>query len=148
MEETKRDYLAIIRKHGFGDDAYIDIKEENMILRECVDLGGVPLESAQAVLKEVCDERNYVLESEVRKKVAASLRAALGDDGKIDRAEFEEAVRVAIHAARGRIYEHESKRLVIDMIERGEAPVKTGFLSDWFKKAKREVEEAEEEAGG
>ena len=138
VEEFRNQFQRIIDRRGFGDDKYIDSNEEREIVKDCVDIG-IPLESAQAVLLEVCRKRGYVLETNLMKKVNASLQASLGDDGKIDQEEFGEAVAICVQEARGRVDEAYCKRLVIRMIERGEAPVKTGFFSDWFKKIKKEV---------
>lgn len=138
IEEFKKQFQQIIRRRNFDSDGFIDVQEERDVLRDCLEIG-IPEESAQAVLHELCQSRSWVLESAVRKIVALSLRKSLGDDGKIDEEEFNEAVSIAAQASNGRCDDAACKRIVIDMMDKGEAPVKTGLFGGWYKRVKKEV---------
>ncbi|ADV62052.1 hypothetical protein Isop_1467 [Isosphaera pallida ATCC 43644] len=138
VEEYKTQFKRIIQRRGYGSDKYIDSREEADILRDCVN-EGIPLESAQAVLREVCHEQGHLLETDIKAKVNMTLKASLSNDGKIDEEEFIQAVRVAMTACKNLQDEIYCKRLVARMIEDGEAPIKKGFLSNWFNRVKKEV---------
>ena len=138
VEEFKTQFKRIIQRRGYGADKYIDTREEADVLRDCVD-EGIPLESARSVLREICAEQGHLLESDIKAKINMTLKASLSNDGKIDEEEFIQAVRVAVASCKNLQDETYCKRLVAQMIEDGEAPIKKGFLSNWFNKVKKEV---------
>lgn len=138
MEEVKRRFVNEIKLRAY-DDKYIDRNEEKEILQTAIQMG-VSIDSARAALAQVCDENDYVMESRLIQQIKDQLQAALGDDGRIDRKEFDMIVNTAKNAAKGRKNERELQRMVITVMEEtGQTQVKRGWFSDWYSSLKREL---------
>jgi uncharacterized membrane protein YheB (UPF0754 family) len=138
MEEVKRRFVNEIKLRAY-DDKYIDRNEEKEILQTAIQMG-VSIDSARAALAQVCDENDYVMESRLIQQIKDQLQAALGDDGRIDRKEFDMIVNTAKNAAKGRKNERELQRMVITVMEdTGQTQVKRGWFSDWYSSLKREL---------
>ncbi|MCX8138809.1 MAG: hypothetical protein N3E46_03905 [Gemmataceae bacterium] len=138
MEEVKRRFVNEIKLRAY-DDKYIDRNEEKEILQTAIQLG-VSIDSARAALAQVCDENDFVMESRLIQQIKDQLQAALGDDGRIDRKEFDMIVNTAKNAAKGRKNERELQRMVITVMEEtGQTQVKRGWFSDWYTSLKREL---------
>jgi hypothetical protein len=120
------------------DDHYIDRTEEREILQIAVAVG-VELDPARQALARVCLEQGYVLESDVVASIKSAVEAAAREK-KIDRTAFEGLVDRAKFASGGKRGDREARRLVIAaMEETGHTRVKTGWFSDWYASAKREL---------
>jgi uncharacterized membrane protein YheB (UPF0754 family) len=138
MEEVKRRFVNEIKLRAY-DDKYIDRNEEKEILQTAIQMG-VSIDSARAALAQVCDENDYIMESRLIQQIKDQLQAALGDDGRIDRKEFDMIVNTAKNAAKGRKNERELQRMVITVMEEtGQTQVKRGWFSDWYSSLKREL---------
>ncbi|MBA2225658.1 hypothetical protein [Thermogemmata fonticola] len=138
MEEVKRRFVNEIKLRAY-DDKYIDRNEEKEILQTAIQMG-VNIDSARAALAQVCDENDYILESRLIQQIKDQLQAAMGDDGRIDRKEFDMIVNTAKNAVKGRKNERELQRMVITVMEdTGQTQVKRGWFSDWYSSLKREL---------
>jgi hypothetical protein len=101
---------------------------------------GVSIDSARAALAQVCDENDFVMESRLIQQIKDQLQAAMSDDGRIDRKEFDMIVNTVKNAAKGRKNERELQRMVISVMEEtGQTQVKRGWFSDWYSSLKREL---------
>lgn len=120
------------------DDHYIDRTEEREILQIAVAVG-VELDPARQALARICTEQGYVLESDVVSSVKAAVVAAAREK-KIDRAAFEGLVDKAKFAASGKRADRDARKLVIEVMEEtGNTRVKTGWFSDWYTSAKKDL---------
>jgi uncharacterized membrane protein YheB (UPF0754 family) len=138
MEEIKRRFVNEIKLRAY-DDKYIDRNEEKEILQTAIQMG-VSIDSARAALAQVCDENDYVMESRLIQQIKDQLQAAMSDDGRIDRKEFDMIVNTVKNAAKGRKNERELQRMVISVMEEtGQTQVKRGWFSDWYSSLKREL---------
>jgi len=138
MEEIKRRFVNEIKLRAY-DDKYIDRNEEKEILQTAIQMG-VSIDSARAALAQVCDENDFVMESRLIQQIKDQLQAAMSDDGRIDRKEFDMIVNTVKNAAKGRKNERELQRMVISVMEEtGQTQVKRGWFSDWYSSLKREL---------
>ncbi|MCS7022226.1 MAG: hypothetical protein NZ703_07170 [Gemmataceae bacterium] len=138
MEEIKRRFVNEIKLRAY-DDRYIDRNEEKEILQTAIQMG-VSIDSARAALAQVCDENDFVMESRLIQQIKDQLQAAMSDDGRIDRKEFDMIVNTVKNAAKGRKNERELQRMVISVMEdTGQTQVKRGWFSDWYSSLKREL---------
>lgn len=138
MDDVKRRFVNEIKLRAY-DDKYIDRNEEKEILQTAIQLG-VSIDSARAALAQVCDEHDYVMESRLIQQIKDQLQAALRDDGRIDRKEFDMIVNTINNAAKGRKNERELQRMVISVMEEtGQTQVKRGWFSDWYSSLKRDL---------
>lgn len=137
IEEVKKIFVNQIKLRAY-EDKFVDRKEEREILQAGIDMG-IALEKARAALIQVCDMNDYVLESEMIAKAKELLATFAGNDGKIDEKEFNDVVTVCRNAAKGRKNEVFCKKLVIEVLEKESAAVKTGFFSNWYTRVKQEV---------
>jgi hypothetical protein len=138
IDQIKDRFDNEIKLRGY-DDHYIDRNEEREILQIAIQLG-VNLESARSALAEVCVALGYVLESAVLKVVREQIEAAYGNDGKIDRQEFDQIVASARQAAQGKKTDRQIKTLIVHLMEDcGYNQVKTGWFKDWYAALKKEL---------
>ncbi|HEY2784468.1 MAG TPA: hypothetical protein VGJ05_05780 [Fimbriiglobus sp.] len=120
------------------DDHYIDRTEEREILQIAVAVG-VELDPARQTLARICADQGYVLESDVVASVRAAVEAAAREK-KIDKTTFEGLVDKAKFVAGGKKTDREARKLVIALMEEtAAARVKTGWFSDWYATAKKEL---------
>jgi hypothetical protein len=120
------------------DDHYIDRTEEREILQIAVAVG-LGLDPARQTLARICGEQGYVLESDVVASVKAAVEAAARDK-RIDRAAFEGLVDQAKFATGGKRTDRDLRKLVIAVMEEtGHTRVRTGWFTDWYATAKKEL---------
>jgi hypothetical protein len=120
------------------DDHYIDRTEEREILQIAVAVG-LGLDPARQTLTRICTENGYVMETDVIASVKTAVEAAAREK-KIDRVVFEGIVDKAKFAAGGKKGDRDLRKLVIAVMEEtGQTRVKTGWFSDWYAAAKREL---------
>jgi len=138
LDEIKRDLERDVLARGL-DDSYIDRDEEREILQIALQRG-LNLEASQQALRDVCAERDYVLESDVLKRIHADVLAGLGKDGKIDRREFERAVISAQVAAKNRKSDDDIRRWLVQYLdELGQHRIKTGLFRNWYWSMKKRL---------
>jgi hypothetical protein len=139
MEDLAKRFVNEIKLRG-RDDKYIDRKEEREILQIAIE-AGVSIENAAACLLQQCEASNFVLESEVVKKLAELLETFYEGDGKISEKEFNDAVTVAKKSTKGVKTERDCKRMVIEIMEeKNYNKIKhSAWFSDWYKNAKKDV---------
>jgi hypothetical protein len=120
------------------DDHYIDRTEEREILQIAVAVG-LGLDAARQSLARICGESGYVVESDVVASVKTAVESA-ARERRIDRAVFDGLVEKARFAAGGKKGDRDLRKLVIGVMEEtGHNRVKTGWFSDWYAAAKREL---------
>ena len=136
--EVRQRLLAEIERRALAD-RYIDRDEEREVLQFAVQVG-YGTDDARAELARVCGERGYVVESAVLGVIREQIAAAMADDGKIDRAEFERALHAAKAAMGGVKPDAEVKRLLVQMMEdTGTNRTKRGLFGNWYARLKREL---------
>lgn len=136
--EVRQRLAGVIDRRATGDD-YIDRDEEREILQFAVQMG-YGLDEARAELAVVCAERGYALETVVLEVIREQIEAAVRNDGKIDRHEFERAFRAAKVAVRGKKSDTDIKRMLVTMMEdTGNNRVKRGWFTDWYAAMKKEL---------
>ena len=73
-------------------------------------------------------------------KMKLQLQTFAGNDGKVDETEFNLLVQTMQTKVNGKITAMQVKKMVIEEMENsGLNKVKTGFFSNWYTKAKKEV---------
>ncbi len=138
IDDVKRRFVNEIKLRAY-DDKYIDREEEKEILQTAIQLG-VSIDSARAALAQVCDENDFVMESRLIEQIKNSINAAMSDDGRIDRKEFDMIVNTIKNAAKGRKNERELQKMVIQVMEEtGNNRVKSGWFSNWYTSLKRDL---------
>ena len=137
LAELKKNFIQQVKLRAY-DDQYVDKDEELEILKAALD-SGINLDSARGVLMQVCESENYVLESRVLSEIKDLIDTFAGNDGKIDQKEFTDAVTVAKKRTNGKKSELECKRMVLELIEEHRYTIKSGMMSNWYKKAKKDV---------
>lgn len=132
LEDLKYNLIEEVKLRGF-DDHYIDRTEEKEILKAAIGKG-LTLESALAVLRQVCGQVNYVLESELEQKAKEVLEQFANNDGHIDKKEFDDAVGIIHKAAKGCLSEQQCRIKAKDIILSQHWRVREGFLrgGSWF----------------
>jgi len=138
LDEIKQRFVNEIKLRAY-DDKYVDRNEEREILQIAVQLG-VGVDSARAALAQVCGANQYVLESGVLKLIQDQIEAAMGDDGKVDRQEFDTVYQTAALAMQGKKTERQIKTMIVQVMEdTGNTKVKTGWFSDWYAALKKDL---------
>ncbi|MDY3561016.1 hypothetical protein R5W23_002275 [Gemmata sp. JC673] len=137
-DDIKKRIVNEIKARAY-DDKYIDRNEEREIVLISAELG-VTVESALAALNQVCDEFGYVLESRVQKQIEDQLATAAGNDGKIDRREFDLIFGNVKRAMAGKKPDRDIKKMIVrTMDDTGHNKVRTGWFSDWYAALKKEL---------
>lgn len=138
VDDIKQRFEREIELRAY-DDQYIDRNEEREILEIALQLG-IGADAARGALSEVCAARNYVLESGVLKTMRSDIEAAVADDGKVDRGEFEHVFHHAKDGMKGKKTDREIKKMIVLVMEdTGHTQVKTGWFSDWYASLKKEL---------
>ena len=138
LDEIKKRFVNEIKLRAY-DDKYVDRDEEREILQIAVQLG-VGVDSARVALAQVCEQSQYVLESAVMKLITTQIEAAMGDDGKVDRQEFEIVYQSAALAMQGKKTERQVKTMIVQVMEdTGNNKVKKGWFSDWYAALKKDL---------
>ena len=137
-EDIRQRFINEIKLRAF-DDQYVDRGEEKEILQIAIGMS-VDIDTARMALVQACSMENYVLESEVIREMKLQLQTFAGNDGKVDETEFNLLVQMTQTKVNGKITAMQVKRMVIEEMESsGLNKVKTGFFSNWYTKAKKEV---------
>jgi hypothetical protein len=137
-DDIRQRFINEIKLRAF-DDQYVDRGEEKEILQIAISMN-VDLDTARMALVQACQMQGYVLESDMLTEMKTQLRAFSGNDGKIDEREFELILQTMQAKVNGKKNAIELKRMIIEEMEgSGLNNVKTGWLSNWYTKAKREV---------
>ena len=127
-----------IKARGY-DDNYIDRGEQREIIQIAIELGWT-LEDALAALTNVCRECSYVLESRLFKQIEEEIAKAVGDDGLVDRAEFDLILANVKRVVQGKKNDRELKKMLITVMEEsGNNRVKKGWFRDWYAALKSEL---------
>jgi hypothetical protein len=138
IEDIKRRFVDEIKLRAY-DDKYIDKGEEREILQIAIQQG-ISIDSARSALVQVCEHQGYVLESAVLAKAKNDIEAAYGNDGKIDRKEFDMIFASAKRAMLGKKNDVQIKRMLVEMMEdSGLNKIKTGWFSNWYADLKKEL---------
>lgn len=135
--ELKKQFVQQVKLRAY-DDKYVDKAEELEILKSALD-NGIGLDAARGVLMQVCETEGYVLESRVLAEVKDLIDTFAGNDGKIDEREFKDSVAMCKKRTEGKKTDLECKRMVLVLIDEHRLPVKTGMMSNWYKKARKDV---------
>jgi hypothetical protein len=138
VEDIKSRFVNEIKLRAY-DDRYIDKNEEREILQIAIQLG-VGIESARSALLQVCDDHGYVVESTVIKQIKEQLHQAAGNDGKVDRQEFDSIFSNIKKAVQGKKNDREVKRMIVQIMEdTGNNKVKRGWFTNWYGSLKRDL---------
>lgn len=131
-EDVKNRFVEYVKLQGF-DDQYIDRKEEKKILETAVK-NGLSVEEGLALLREVATQKGLVVERDAEERAKEVLERFAGNDGKVDKKEFADAVAIFKSTCKGRVPEPEiQKRLKAMMLGNGWQAKEGGlFGSKWF----------------
>lgn len=137
-EDIRQRFINEIKLRAF-DDQYVDRAEEKEILRIAISMN-VDLDTARMALVQACSMENYVLESAVLDEMKTQLQVFSGNDGKVDETEFNLLFQTMQAKVKGKITAKQVKRMIIEEMENsGMNKVQTGWFSNWYTKAKKEV---------
>jgi hypothetical protein len=138
LDAIKRRFADEIKLRAY-DDKYIDKNEEREILQIAIQQG-ISIDSARGALANICEHHGYVLESVVVRKVKDDIEAAMGNDGKIDKKEFDFIFAAAKKAFAGKKNDVQIKKTIVEIMEdTGMTKVKTGWFSNWYTDLKKEL---------
>jgi hypothetical protein len=133
--EIKTRFVNEIELRGY-DDKYIDRNEEREIIQIAIQLG-VGLDNAKLALAQVCEDRGYIIESEVAKQIRREIESA-GE--KVDRHEFQAIFENARKAVQGKKNDRDIQRMIVNVMEdSGHNRVKTGWFTNWYTNLKRDL---------
>ena len=136
-EETKKRFLQEIKLRGY-DDKYIDVAEEKEILKIALEAGS-DLDAARQAMLQICEKNDFIVESAILNKVRELIQTFVGNDGKLDEKEFNDTLSLCKRATAGKKTDRECKILVLRLIEEDGSKIKTGMMSNWYKKVRKEV---------
>jgi hypothetical protein len=138
-EDIKQRFVSEIELRGY-DDRYIDRNEEREILQIAIQLG-VGLENARLALNQVCEERGYLIESDIARQIRSDVEAAASVGGKVNRREFEAIFENMRKVMQGKKNDREIRKMIITVMEdTGNNRVKTGWFTNWYDNLKRDLE--------
>ncbi|MDY6991801.1 MAG: hypothetical protein SVR94_04230 [Pseudomonadota bacterium] len=131
-ENIKKQFVEFIKLQGF-DDQYIDRQEEKKILNVGVK-NGLSVEASLALITEIAQEQNLVLERDAEERVKTALEQAATNDGQVDKKEFEQAIELFRTATKGKLLDAElKKRAKQIMLDNGWKAKEGGlFGTKWF----------------
>lgn len=136
-EETKKRFLQEIKLRGY-DDKYIDVAEEKEILKIALEAGS-DLDAARQAMLQICEKNDFIVESAILNKVRELIQTFVGNDGKLDEKEFNDTLSLCKRATAGKKTDRECKILVLRLIDEDGSKIKTGMMSNWYKKVRKEV---------
>jgi len=136
-EETKKRFLQEIKLRGY-DDSYIDASEEKEILKIALDTGA-DLDAARQAMLQICEKNGFIVESAVLNKVRELIQTFVENDGKLDEREFNDTLSLCKRATGGKKTDRECKIMVLKLIEEDGSKIKTGLMTNWLKRVKKEV---------
>jgi len=115
------------------DDQYISRQEEKRILEVGVK-NGIGLEESLSLIRQVAADKGLVVERDAEEQAQAVLERAAGNDGKVDKKEFEEAVNLLKTATKGKLTEPEIKQRLKKIMENNAWKAKEGglFGTKWY----------------
>jgi hypothetical protein len=137
IDDIKKRFVNEIKLRAY-DDSYVDRNEEREILQIAIQFG-VSIDSARAALVQVCSECGYVLETNILRQIKDQIEAATGNDGMIDRNEFDAVFTAVRRSVDGKKTDRDVKRMIVQVIEDTGNKVKTGWFSDWYAALKKEL---------
>jgi Ca2+-binding EF-hand superfamily protein len=131
-EEVRKQFVDYIMLQVF-DDQYIDRTEEKKILQEGMGKG-VGIEEGLGIMRQVAQDKGFVLERDAEERAKDMLEAFATNDGKVDKKEFEDVVGLLKKQSKGKIPEAEMKRRLKKMMEDNGWKAKEGglFGSKWY----------------
>jgi len=131
-ENIKKQFIEFIKLQGF-DDQYIDRQEEKKVLNVGVK-NGLSIEESLALVREIAQEQNLVLERDAEERVKAALEQATTNDGQVDKKEFEQVIELFRTATKGKLLDAElKKRAKQIMLDNGWKAKEGGlFGTKWF----------------
>jgi hypothetical protein len=131
-EDVKKQFVNYIMLQVF-DDQYIDRKEEKKILEEGVGKG-LGVDEGLAIIRQVASEKGLALERDAEERAKEMLARFSGNDGKVDKKEFEDALAIYQSASKGKVSEPELKRRLKKMMEENGWKAKEGglFGTKWY----------------
>ncbi len=130
--DVKERLIEEVKLRAF-DDRYIDKEEEKDILQVAIQLG-VGVDQARNALKQVCDAHDYALESALDERALEMLQQFAGNDGVIDKKEFEDTVGIIFNASKQRLSQVKCQKKVKKIVLEQEFKIKQGLFSggNWF----------------
>jgi len=131
-EEVRKQFVDYIMLQVF-DDQYIDRTEEKKILEEGIKKG-VGVEEGLSIMRQVAQDKGFVLERDAEERAKDMLEAFATNDGKVDKKEFEDVVGIFKKHSKGKLPEHEMKKRLKKMMEDNGWKAKEGglFGSKWY----------------
>ena len=119
--DTIEQFIRQVEARAF-DDAYIDPREEQEIMKLAAEQEIPPLDAA-ALLRQACSRHQFALESEVRGMLTIVLEQFCANDGRIDCKEFTDAVAIGSRllqraAPRADIPLENVERIAVDIVLR------------------------------
>ncbi|MEK8018524.1 MAG: hypothetical protein VSS75_016765 [Candidatus Parabeggiatoa sp.] len=131
-EGVRKQFVDYIMLQVF-DDQYIDRTEEKKILEEGIKKG-VGVEEGLSIMRQVAQDKGFVLERDAEERAKDMLEAFATNDGKVDKKEFEDVVGIFKKHSKGKLPEHEMKKRLKKMMEDNGWKAKEGglFGSKWY----------------
>ncbi|HAI69138.1 MAG TPA: hypothetical protein DCM38_06845 [Gammaproteobacteria bacterium] len=131
-EGVRKQFVDYIMLQVF-DDQYIDRTEEKKILEEGIKKG-VGVEEGLSIMRQVAQDKGFVLERDAEERAKDMLEAFATNDGKVDKKEFEDVVGIFKKHSKGKLPEHEMKKRLKKMMADNGWKAKEGglFGSKWY----------------
>jgi hypothetical protein len=131
-DQIRKQFIEYIKSKAF-DDQYIDRVEEKKILEVGIK-NGISVDESLSLIRQVASQMGWVIERDAEDRAKEFLENATINDGKVDKKEFESAIKLFKTASKGKVTEPEIKKRLKKMMEDNGWKAKEGglFGSKWY----------------
>jgi hypothetical protein len=131
-DQIRKQFIEYIKSKAF-DDQYIDRVEEKKILEVGIK-NGISVDESLSLIRQVASQMGWVIERDAEDRAKEFLENATVNDGKVDKKEFESAIKLFKTASKGKVTEPEIKKRLKKMMEDNGWKAKEGglFGSKWY----------------
>jgi len=131
-QEAIKKFVEYIKLQVF-DDQYIDRVEERRILESGIK-DGIGVDKGLSIIREVAIENGWVVERLVEERAKEMLEQFAGNDGVVDKKEFDDAVGLFKKDSKGKVKEDDIKQRLKQIMLDNDWKAKEGglFGSKWF----------------
>ncbi len=136
LELTKL-FLDEIKLRAY-DDHYIDRREEREILQYAL-RAGVPVETAQQACHDACRQKAYIVESKILEQAGEKLDEHRKQHQTLTREDIEEVAGWLFSQVQGIRSQNDCLKLIVELIEKGNFPIRANWFSNWFDSLKKEL---------
>lgn len=135
-EEARRRYRGFVCMAA-QDRKFLSRSEEKRLLEEGVTEFDLEAEEARGILLSVMDEREFLLERDLDRRIAAVLKYEAGKNRRIDRKRFKRITKLYVELSNGAVTDSQARHNVKRVMEEEDIrPARSGPLASrrWFRR--------------